>query len=324
MKQTFTTLVFLALVFSLEGQVVFESFDTAVESNYVISTGGLTDTSRVIPFMEESIVSEGDGALLLKYNIESAFDWGGGSQFRIRHPEDQGLWDFSEYESLSIDFYNKVPSNFPGRATLQLIFFDASEINQLSAWGLIGMEWWYSYHQVLDLEQGWNKIEISLEDVGVESSTGFYLPVNDGSGVAGNNSLDLDKIRAFAIAVAVSGPNDSENISGEFVLDNFLLHPGTSTASASMHLKESDLLGQNYPNPFYEETNIRFNLAHRQNVKLSVFDSSGKEVRILINEALSPGEYNVPFSAEKLSGGIYYYQLQAGERSSTRKMILLR
>ncbi len=204
-----------------------------------------------------------------------------GSQFRLRHPEDQGLWDFSEYESLSIDFYNEVPSNFPGRAKLQLIFFDASEINQLSAWGLIGMEWWVSYHQVLDLAQGWNKIEISLEDVGVESSTGFYLPLNDGSGVAGNSFLDLDKIRAIAIAVVVSGPNDSENISGEFVLDNFLLHPGTSTASASMHLKESDLLGQNYPNPFYEETNIRFNLAHSQNVKLRVFDSSGKEVGFL-------------------------------------------
>ncbi len=66
MKQTFTTLVFLALVLSLEGQVVFDSFDTAVESNYVISTGGLTDTSRVLPFMEETIVSEGEGALAVE------------------------------------------------------------------------------------------------------------------------------------------------------------------------------------------------------------------------------------------------------------------
>ena len=323
MKQTFNQFLLLALVFGLKAQVVFDSFDTSLESNYFISTGGLSDSSRVFPFMEETIVSEGEGALLCTYNIESVFDWGGASQLRIRHPEDQGLWDFSEYESLSVDFYNKVASSAPGRAILRIIFFDASEVDQLSTWGLAGMEWWYSYHEILDLEKGWNKIEISLEDAGLMSSTGFYLPLL-GSGVAGNRSFDLDKIRAFAIEVAVSGPKDAANINGEFVLDNFLLYSGTSTSSASINHKEAFQLEQNYPNPFYGETNIRFNLAHRQNVKLSVFDSSGKEVRVLMNESLSPGEYNVPFSAEKLSGGIYYYQLQAGELTSTRKMILLR
>ena len=324
MKQTFTTFLLLALVFGLKAQVVFDSFDTSVESNYFISTGGLTDTSRVFPFMEDTIVSEGEGALLCTYNIESAFDWGGASQLRIRHPEDQGLWDFSEYKSLSIDFYNKVPSNAPGRAILRIIFFDASEVDQLYTWGLAGMEWWYSYHEILDLEKGWNKIEISLEDAGFMSSTGFYLPQAEGAGVAGNRSLDLDKIRAFAIEVAVSGPKDAANISGEFVLDNFLLYSGTSTSSASMHHKESFQLEQNYPNPFYGETNISFYLESQQNVKLRVFDVSGKEVGVLVNETLGNGEHNVPFSAENLSGGIYYYQLQAGELTSTRKMILLR
>jgi len=322
MKRTLTTLALVALAFGLKSQVVFESFDAPVESRYEIMSGGLTDSSSVFPSMENAIISEGEGALLLDYNIESAFSWGGAGQLRMRHPEAQGRWDFSGYESLSIDFYNKVPSSAPGRATLQIIFFDASELEELAFWGLLDMEWWISTHDLLDLEEGWNSIELSLEDIGVSGSTGFYLQGN--SGVMGNSMLDLDQIRAIAFGVVVTGPQDSAQIAGQCVLDNFVFYEGTSTSSLSGQPEESQVLAQNYPNPFQQETRISYSIAHQQHVKLSVFDVSGREVDVLVNETLSPGEYQHSFHAGNLSNGIYYYQLQAGATTATRKMLIKR
>jgi hypothetical protein len=92
-------------------------------------------------------------------------------------------------------------------------------------------------------------------------------------------------------------------------------------------------LFQNYPNPFNPTTNIGFRIVHFGLVTLKVYDILGKEVAIILNEELAPGEYHIPFSAEgmaspyfhfPLSSGIYFYKLQAGDYSSTKKMIYLK
>jgi hypothetical protein len=63
-------------------------------------------------------------------------------------------------------------------------------------------------------------------------------------------------------------------------------------------------------------------------VTLKVYDSLGQEVASLVNEEKSPGTGEVKFNAEEIIGhpssGVYFYRLQAGEFSETKKMILLR
>jgi len=89
-------------------------------------------------------------------------------------------------------------------------------------------------------------------------------------------------------------------------------------------LPEQFELRQNHPNPFNPSTTIQFALASRANVKLSVFDILGREVAVLVDEALAPGAYDVAFEAKGLASGVYVYRLQAGAFVQTKKLTLLR
>jgi len=85
-------------------------------------------------------------------------------------------------------------------------------------------------------------------------------------------------------------------------------------------------LSQNYPNPFNPETKIRFELpvGATRRVALTVFDALGRETTSLVNEFLKPGIYEINFNASYLTSGIYFYTLQAGEFTDTKKMILIK
>lgn len=87
---------------------------------------------------------------------------------------------------------------------------------------------------------------------------------------------------------------------------------------------ESFKLSQNYPNPFNPTTNIKFDIINKGNVKLVVFDATGREVTTLVNDNLDPGSYEVNFDASKLSSGVYFYKLTSGEFSDLKKMVLVK
>ncbi|MBW7899827.1 MAG: T9SS type A sorting domain-containing protein [Candidatus Brocadia sapporoensis] len=81
-------------------------------------------------------------------------------------------------------------------------------------------------------------------------------------------------------------------------------------------------LYQNYPNPFNPITKIRFDIHEAGIVKLMVHNILGKEVGILVNERLSPGSYEYTFEAgSDLSSGVYFYTLQTGKASVTKRMV---
>jgi Secretion system C-terminal sorting domain len=85
----------------------------------------------------------------------------------------------------------------------------------------------------------------------------------------------------------------------------------------------------NYPNPFNPSTNIRFDIPQSDRVmlsyvRLSVFDITGKEIAVLVNERLSPGKYELLWDGSSFASGIYFYRLLAGEHTGISKMILLK
>jgi hypothetical protein len=82
-------------------------------------------------------------------------------------------------------------------------------------------------------------------------------------------------------------------------------------------------LAQNYPNPFNPSTTIPFDLAQRVSVKLRVFDVTGREIAVLVDQVLQPGSYKVTFTPKGLANGVYFYRLEAGEFIQTKKLILL-
>ncbi len=101
----------------------------------------------------------------------------------------------------------------------------------------------------------------------------------------------------------------------------------------SSEVPEKFLLGQNYPNPFNPNTKIRFAIpvgtGRDLSVQMKVYDVLGREVAVLVNEALKPGYYEVDFNGTNYSSGIYYYTLESDPETSsgfreTKKMILLK
>jgi hypothetical protein len=83
-------------------------------------------------------------------------------------------------------------------------------------------------------------------------------------------------------------------------------------------------LNQNYPNPFNPSTTISFSLPQKLLVSLKVFDALGKEVSTLLSEELPAGKYRRQWSAAGLPSGIYFYRLQTGFFTETKKLILLK
>jgi photosystem II stability/assembly factor-like uncharacterized protein len=91
----------------------------------------------------------------------------------------------------------------------------------------------------------------------------------------------------------------------------------------------SFMLYQNYPNPFNPSTKIKFNIASNvrsqtANVKLIIYDIIGREIKILVNEQLQPGTYEVTFDGSALPSGVYFYKLETGNYTETEKMLLLK
>ncbi len=86
-------------------------------------------------------------------------------------------------------------------------------------------------------------------------------------------------------------------------------------------------LYNNYPNPFNPTTKIKFDIPasnKSSNVRLTVFDASGREVSTLINSQIAPGSYEFQFSANNLTSGVYFYRLSTDNFVDTKKMILLK
>lgn len=81
-------------------------------------------------------------------------------------------------------------------------------------------------------------------------------------------------------------------------------------------------LDQNYPNPFRNETRIRYNLPVASSVNLSLFDMNGRLIKVLINGSREQGTHTVSFNPGMLSSGLYFYKIQAGNFSAVRKMII--
>ena len=87
-------------------------------------------------------------------------------------------------------------------------------------------------------------------------------------------------------------------------------------------------LSQNYPNPFNPVTKIRYiipaNVNGASDIKLTVFDLTGRRIATLAEGYQTPGLHEITFDGSSMSSGVYFYRLTAGDFSMTRKMLLIK
>ncbi len=83
-------------------------------------------------------------------------------------------------------------------------------------------------------------------------------------------------------------------------------------------------LSQNYPNPFNPSTRIDYAINQSGSVSLKVYDLLGREVATLFNGDQKVGRHTVDFDGSHLASGVYFYKLQSGANSITKKLVLMK
>lgn len=83
-------------------------------------------------------------------------------------------------------------------------------------------------------------------------------------------------------------------------------------------------LEQNYPNPFNPSTTIGFTVPAAGRVTLRIFNALGQMVKELIAADLAAGQYSIPWNAASQASGVYFYRLTAGDRTETKRMLLMK
>jgi len=83
-------------------------------------------------------------------------------------------------------------------------------------------------------------------------------------------------------------------------------------------------LYQNYPNPFNSSTTIQYDLPINSNVRINVYDISGKLITTLVDNYQDAGKYNLIWDAPQLSSGLYIYQIETSNYRNIKKSILIK
>ncbi len=123
---------------------------------------------------------------------------------------------------------------------------------------------------------------------------------------------------------------DNRNAGRGFdVFLNYDQYTATDVGDVDVSLPKQFDLEQNFPNPFNPQTIIRYELRKAQAVTLVIYNTLGQQVRTLVDDYQTAGCYTVTWdgtssTASQVSSGIYFYRLQAGDYSETRKMTLLK
>jgi hypothetical protein len=105
---------------------------------------------------------------------------------------------------------------------------------------------------------------------------------------------------------------------------NEMLRPcSTTEVQETREFPQRFALEQNFPNPFNHSTTIRFSLPQHEHVTLVVFDVNGRKLATLVDEQLASGNHSVTFTPLEATSVLYFYKLNAGKYSQTRKAVLL-
>jgi hypothetical protein len=138
-------------------------------------------------------------------------------------------------------------------------------------------------------------------------------------------------ILVFSAADDTGGPATAETgvrwtaLGGVVRFEGFV----STTETSRDRVPSETALYQNYPNPFNPETAIRYDLRQPEHVKITIFNTRGQHVRTLVDGQQGAGRYTVRWSGLNQNGhtvasGIYFFRLEAGPVTQTRKMILLK
>jgi hypothetical protein len=128
----------------------------------------------------------------------------------------------------------------------------------------------------------------------------------------------IDTVGAYSIIFV--GDNTSYEPVGGAIVARIM----TGVRNAVPTVPKSFNLYQSYPNPSNPSTIISYDLPQKEHVTLVIYDVLGRQVKNLVDNYQEPGKYKVTFNGSNLSSGIYFYRLQAGTFTETKKLVLMK
>ncbi len=105
--------------------------------------------------------------------------------------------------------------------------------------------------------------------------------------------------------------------------DPFELHTSTTSAVEDENIIQEPEI-HIYPNPFEYNLNLDYSLFDATHVRITIFDTFGKSVRILIDEKQEPGDYSIKWDTDLPSAGTYFIKFETGRRQKILKAVLMR
>ena len=144
-----------------------------------------------------------------------------------------------------------------------------------------------------------------------------------------NNSINWTAVNSgltgtYVGSLAVIGMNLFAGNTDGGILRRPLSEMITGIEDKRNNLPSDFALQQNYPNPFNPTTTINYSIAKEGNVNITIYNTIGSKVAIIVNEHKHTGNYSVQFNAGALPSGVYFYRVQAGSFIDVKKMILLK
>jgi hypothetical protein len=143
--------------------------------------------------------------------------------------------------------------------------------------------------------------------------------------------VDISDPAHSSLADSLKTPGDGYGIAvsnGQIYLADYysfmILHSDLTGIEDQVTLPNIFSLSQNYPNPFNAATTIKYDLPKSSDVSIDIFDILGRKVETLISGKQLAGSHSVIWDAKDVSSGIYFYKIQAGDFSDTKRCLLLK
>mgnify|MGYP000008721355 CR=1 FL=1 len=182
---------------------------------------------------------------------------------------------------------------------------------------------------------------ISLSDLGMpysctqwgdEDITGIPIIVDGGAGVSGGDILfnwfNTDAYPSYVfidhtmtVRHMINNADFSVELANQWIgemLNNL------DVKETQVNLPDIFYLHENYPNPFNASTTIEYDLKENRDIKLSVFDLSGREVDVIRENYQIIGTHTVAWETSDVPSGVYFFRLSSGKFVQTRKAVLLK
>jgi hypothetical protein len=196
----------------------------------------------------------------------------------------------------------------------------------------------------------WGNVESDIDDWGYSIYNASYSDLGDS--ILGQGNIDVDPLfrdpangdfHLMSVACGDSADSPCIDAGDPNILDGLLdCSWGLGTTISDMGaygggdsttvgifdnmptLPDRFILLQNYPNPFNSATTIEYSLSEAGRVRIDIYDLLGRKVETLVDEEKQVGQHRVVWDASGHSSGIYFYRIEAGDYTETRKMILLK